>query len=113
MCKNCSIVEYSFEGAKSNPNFNLEPIHNLLSVLVKRNRLEIYAGDCPFDDMMKVLYAEERYTVRFYLRCPECGKIYLFGACIRGNAIYKCVEDISKEKIDNRIWGNKGIYYKK
>ena len=113
MCKNCDIVDSSFKGANSNPHLNLAPIHSLLSVLVKRKQLEIYAGDCPFDDMLEVLEEEKHYTVCFYLRCSECGKIYFFGACIRGTPIYKYIEDIKKEKIDNMIWGNEGVYYKK
>ena len=113
MCKNCDIVDSSFKGASSNPHFNLAPIHSLLSVLVKRKQLEIYAGDCPFDDMLEVLEEEKHDTVCFYLRCSKCGKIYFLGAYIRGTPIYKYVEDIKKEKIDNMIWGNKGVYYKK
>ena len=93
MCKNCDIVDSSFKGAYSNPHLNLAPIHSLLSVLVKRKQLEIYAGDCPFDDMLEVLEEEN--------------------GCIRGTPIYKYVEDIKKEKIDNMIWGNKGVYYQK
>lgn len=79
---------------------------------MKRKQLAIYAGDCPFDEMLKVLAEEKHYTTCFYLRCSECGKIYFFGACIRGTPIYKHIEDI-KKKIDNIIWGNEGIYSKK
>ena len=63
--------------------------------------------------MLEVLEEEKHDTVCFYLRCSKCGKIYFLGAYIRGTPIYKYVEDIKKEKIDNMIWGNKGVYYKK
>jgi len=111
MCKNCDIVDSSFKGACSNPHFNLTPLHSLLSVLVENSRLEIYAGDCVFDDMLEVLCKEEHYTVSFYLRCSQCGKIYFFGACIRGTPIYKYIKDIKKENIDNVVWGKMGVYY--
>lgn len=113
MCNNCDIVKRSFEGANSNPRLNLEPMHSLLSTLVERKRLEIYAGDCHIKDMLDILEEDKQFTVCFYLRCPECGKIYFFGACVRGTPIYKYIKDITKEKIDNMIWGKEGIYFKK
>ena len=112
MCNNCKIVYSTFEGAKSNPHLNLIPVYSLLSVLVKRGQLKIYAGDCPFEDMMQVLDEEKHYTVSFYLKCPECEEIYFFGACVRGTPVYKKIADISTEKISSLIWGSEGEYAK-
>jgi len=112
MCKNCDIVDSCFTGAKSNPHLNLVPVYSLLSVLVKRKQLEIYAGDCPFEDMMNVLNEEKHYTVCFYLKCSKCGRIYFLGTCIRGKPVYRAVDNIAEERIDNLIWGKEGTYFK-
>lgn len=111
MCNNCKIVESTFEGAKSNPHRNLCPVYNLLSDLVRTGRLIIYAGDCPFENMMQILDEEKHYTVCFYLQCPQCGEIYFFGACIRGTPIYKRIDNIFQENIGNLIWGTEGTYF--
>ena len=53
------------------------------------------------------------FVVCFYLKCAECGKLYFFGACIRGVPVYRVVENIADEKIDHRIWGKIGPYFNK
>lgn len=111
MCNNCKIVKSTFEGAKSNPHENLYPVYNLLSALVRTGRLIIYAGDCPFENMLQTLQEEKHFTVCFYLQCPQCEEIYFFGACIRGTPIYKRIVNISKENISNLIWGSEGTYF--
>lgn len=103
MCKNCDIVNGTFQGAQSNPHMNLSAVYSLLSFLVNKKRLIIYAGDCPFNNMMKILGEEKHFTVCFYLQCPQCGDIYFFGACTRGTPEYIKVNDISKENIDELI----------
>lgn len=110
-CENCGIADSCLKGAASNPYMNLEPVHALLSSLLEEKRLELYAGDCPFEDMMKVLSAEEHFTVCFYLRCPKCGEIYFFGACIRGMPVYKKADDLTDEEIRNLLWGKEGSYF--
>lgn len=112
MCKNCNIVKETFVSAKSNPYINLVSVHSLLSTLIKRGKLEIYAGDCLFEDMLKVLSEEKHFTVCFYLKCAKCGNFYFIGACIRGKPIYKKVEKITEENINDIIWGCEGTYFK-
>lgn len=111
MCTNCEIVKTAFAGAASEPHLNYLPIHALLSTMLKQNRLEVYAGDCPFDEMTEVLEGEEHYTVCFYFKCPECDTFYFFGACIRGVPIYKVINDISAEKLGKMLWGTEGTWF--
>ena len=73
--------------------------------------MELFAGDCLLEDTDSVLDAEQHYTVCHYMRCRSCEAIYLIGACIRGRPIYRRVEDIKKENLDNRLWGRCGTYY--
>ncbi len=111
MCCNCSIVDSAFTGARSNPDQNLIPVYSLLSVLVSGGQLEVYAGDCPFENMMQVLEEEKHFTVCFYLQCVKCGAMYFLGACIRGTPRYGKVENISLENIENLLWGREGTYF--
>lgn len=112
MCAYCDDVERGFKRAKLDPHKNLVPVYNLLADLIKRNQLKIYAGDCPFEEMLTVLDAERHYTVSFYLRCLKCKRIYFFGACIRGTPVYKFVENIGNERMDLVIWGKEGVYFR-
>lgn len=112
LCGNCDIVNKTFLGATTNPHRNLVPVYHLLAAVVAEKRLEIYAGDCSFEEMLEVLDEEKHYTVCFYLRCPQCGEMFFFGACIRGTPIYRQIENVGKENIDNLIWGKEGIYFR-
>lgn len=112
MCDNCEIVKAAFEGAKAQPHLNYPPLYAMLSEMLKERRLELYAGDCSFDRMTEVLEKETHYTVCFYLRCSECGKIYFFGACVRGEPKFEEISDITAENIDKMLWGREGEHFK-
>lgn len=111
MCKNCEIVRKTFEGAALSPNENLSPVYSLLLTMIKAKRLELYAGDCRFEDMFKILSNEEHFTVSFYLDCSVCGKLYFLGACIRG--VPKYLEaDYNESVINKTLWGSEGDFFK-
>lgn len=112
MCKNCKVVEELFIAASSNPHENYVPVYRLLEELIKQKRLEVYAGDCPFEDVLKVLNSEKHYTVSFYLACTQCSNIFFYGACIRGKPVYKKVENFSKEKTEALLRGREGLYFR-
>lgn len=112
MCDNCEIVKAAFEGAKAQPHLNYPPLHAMLSEMLKQRRLELYAGDCSFDRMTEVLEKETHYTVCFYLRCSECGKIYFFGACVQGEPKFEEISDITAVDIDKMLWGREGEHFK-
>lgn len=111
MCKNCRIIEGTFQAATSNPHMNYEPVYYLLSEMIRQKRLKIYAGDCIFDEALSILSMERHYTVSFYLECTSCYKVFFYGACIRGTPIYEQVDNINKEKIERLIWGKEGTYF--
>lgn len=112
MCDNCEIVKAAFEGAKSQPHLNYTPLHAMLSEMLKQRRLELYAGDCTFDEIPEVLDKETHYTVCSYLTCSECETVYFFGACVRGAPIFKEIRDITAENIDSMLWGREGELFK-
>ena len=113
MCNKCDLVKAAFAGAKNEPHLNYLPVHAMLSALLKQHRLELYAGDCPFDKMTEVLESEAHYTVCSYLKCTECDTFYFFGACIRGAPIYKVIDDISAKELGKMLWGTEGTYFRR
>ena len=111
MCENCDKVYKAFIKATSHPQEEFNVVFVLLLKMINSGELEIYAGDCAFEDMVSVLEEEKHYTVAFYLKCPFCQSYYFFGDCIRGLPKYKKVKDISVCNIDKMIWGKKGSYF--
>lgn len=112
MCKNCKIIEEVFQAAKSEAHMNYFPIYRMLEAMLAQNRIEVYAGDCPFGEALEVLNSDQHYTVSFYLECSRCYDIYFFGACIRGTPVYKKVENINREPVERLLWGKEGRYFR-
>ena len=111
MCNNCSILKAAFQSAPDN-RMNYSPILEMVKVMEKHGRVQLYAGDCLLSEIEGVLDKEEHYTVKHYIRCTECGQIYFFGACIRGKPAYKIVTDIDKEQdMLSALWGERGTLY--
>ena len=107
-CPSCTLLS-----AQASINSHRQ-YHQLLLDLMKRGRqglIELFAGDCPLEDANTVLEAEQHFTVCHYMRCRSCGAIYFVGACIRGTPVFRQVEDIKMENLDNRLWGRCGTYY--
>lgn len=111
MCGNCEIVKKTFEGAATLPNENFSLVYSMLSSMLKSRRLELYAGDCRFEDMPGVLSSEEHFTVCSYLSCSVCGKLYFLGACVRGVPKYLEAE-YNEDEIRKMLWGNVGDFFK-
>lgn len=87
----------------------------LLRDLMERERqggMELFAGDCPLAEAGAALEAEEHYTVCHYLRCRRCGALYFVGACIRGAPVLRRVEDLGGERLNARLWGRCGTFYR-
>lgn len=112
MCKNCDDIDTAFKNAQENPHKSFMPIYELLLSKIENEQLKIYAGDCKFKDMLKIIDEELHFTVCFYLQCPACGIFYFFGVCIRGAPVYKKLENITKKEIENIIWGKEGTFFK-
>lgn len=111
MCNNCEIVKRTFEGAAAAPNENFNPVYSLLLAMIRSKRLELYAGDCRFEDMQDVLSEEKHFTVCSYLRCSVCGKLFFLGACVRGAPKYLEAE-YNEGEIRKTLWGGEGDFFK-
>ena len=73
--------------------------------------MELYAGDCPLEEAEKHLWEEKHYTVCHYIKCTKCNRYFFIGACIRGTPIYKLLDSLTGEKIDNMLWGQCGTLF--
>ena len=110
-CSICGLLAAQMKEASGGSYRQYDQILQKLMELERQDVMELFAGDCLLEDTDSVLDAEQHYTVCHYMRCRSCEAIYLIGACIRGRPIYRRVEDIKKENLDNRLWGRCGTYY--
>jgi hypothetical protein len=111
MCQQCDIIEVLFKAASKDAHKNYYPVLRFLQALEEEKYIELYAGDCLLEDAMKILESEQQYTVCHYFQCKSCKAIYFLGACIRGVPIFKKIENIEQENLNNMISGNIGTYY--
>jgi|BioPla2DNA2_1021312.scaffolds.fasta_scaffold32279_4 hypothetical protein len=112
MCEQCYELRKLFEAGDSNSHYNYIPTLSFINEMVKQGRLELYAGDCPIEDVEKHLSEEIHYTIRHYFRCKSCNDYFFIGACIRGTPIYKIMKNVDSENFENLLWGKYGILFK-
>jgi len=112
MCKNCYVIEGLFRAAQSNPHQNYLPVIAFITALADMKVIELFAGDCPLDEVQKHIWDEGHYTIQHYFRCPSCNEHFYVGACIRGTPIYKVVKDV-EPRILNTLWGKTGTYFER
>lgn len=107
VCPGCGVLAGRLKSAGRDRR-QYSVILDMLMELEEKGMIELLAGDCPLKDAGAELEAERHYTVCHYLRCRTCGTVYFVGACIRGTPVYRQVEDLARENIDNRLWGRCG-----
>lgn len=107
MCDKCSEISLVFEKYKAKKDYEnvIKEVCRLIMLRIDKNEMEIYAADCLIEKIMEIVEKEEHYTICTYLKCLNCKNYYFFGICIRGEPVYKKVENINKEEIDRLIWG--------
>lgn len=69
---------------------------------VASGRMRERRGDVPLADMIALLESELKYTVVAYLDCLDCGRVLLWGLCVRGAPILRHAEPA---ETDRRPWG--------
>ncbi|KGX84156.1 hypothetical protein [Pontibacillus marinus] len=111
MCGNCFILTELFKTADSNPHQNYFPILALLKEMNKQSRIDLFAGDCPLEEVERHLSEEKHYTIQHYFKCVDCNQYFLIGACIRGMPIYKCLDDLKDLKVKSTLWGSCGSIF--
>lgn len=110
-CPFCCLLATQMEEASDDAYRQYDQILRKLMELERLGSMELFAGDCPLEDIDAVLDAEQHYTVCHYMRCRRCGALYFVGACIRGTPVFRQVTDIRKENLNTRLWGRYGTYY--
>ncbi len=111
MCNSCYVLEELFKASESNPHENYFPTFAFINEMVTQGRLELYAGDCPLEEMKKHLADEHHFTIQHYFKCKSCNTYYLIGACIRGTPLYKVMLNLTDINFDKNLWGRIGTYY--
>ena len=113
LCDKCYILTELFKAAESNSHQNYIPTLSFINEMIKQGRIELYAGDCPIEEVKKNLNDETHYTICHYFMCKGCNHYYFIGACIRGTPVYKTIDSIKNVNFDNMLWGRYGaLYYK-
>jgi len=111
VCNKCNVLKELFKGAESNSHQNYLPVLAFIKEMVRQRRIELFAGDCPLEEVEKQLYDEINYTIEHYLRCKSCNQYFFVGACIRGMPIYKVMDNLNNINFDNTLWGQWGTLY--
>lgn len=112
-CLCCGPIATQMKETSSNSYRQYDLILQILMELERQGVMELFAGDCLLKDVDTVLGSEQHYTVCQYMRCRSCGAIYFIGACIRGAPVYRKVENLQKENLDTKLWGQYGTYFSK
>jgi hypothetical protein len=112
VCEKCYALAELFKAADKNPHENYLPSIAFIEQLVKQGELELYAGDCPLEEIEKHLEEESHYTICHYFVCKQCNEYFFIGVCIRGRPIYKVKKDLKDENFNNILWGRCGTFYK-
>ncbi|MDV3426203.1 MAG: hypothetical protein LIR50_03300 [Bacillota bacterium] len=111
MCDKCYILTELFKAAESNSHQNYIPTLSFIKEMIKQGRIELYAGDCPIEEVEKNLNDEIHYTIRHYFKCKTCDRYFFIGDCIRGVPVYKIIDNIKTVNFDNMLWGRYGTLY--
>ena len=111
MCEQCYVLDQLLEAGKSNTHQNYFPTLMFLNELVKEGNLELYAGDCPIDEVRMHIKSAKHYTIVHYFRCKNCDRIFFVGSCIKGKPTFRTIENISSVNLKNGLWGRCGTYY--
>lgn len=110
-CTCCGPLAAQMKEANGNASRRYGAILRNLMERERQGEMELFAGDCPLEDTVAVLDAEQHYTVCHYMRCRRCGALYFVGACIRGTPVFRQVSDITKENPGTRLWGRCGTLF--
>lgn len=111
-CNHCNDVANAFIEARKDPHHRWIDVYNLLKAKVDEGKFEVYASTCDFDNALHEIAYENHYCFYFYLRCIECGEIYLLGICVRGTPIFQTSEEFRENQVERTVDSGIGTYFK-
>ena len=116
ICKTCEFIRDVFEAAKKDAHDTYWPVVALLKDMEQQGRIELFAGDCPIDEIGQHLNEEIHFSVCHYFKCTSheryYGEKYFFiGACVRGTPIFKVLNSLDGENLTNILWGKTGVLF--
>ncbi len=110
-CSYCEDVAGAFTEAKKDPLHSWESVYALLKSKVDEGKFEVYASTCDFGNALHEIAYENHYCFYFYLKCFECGEIYLLGICIRGTPVFYTSEEFRENQIERTVDSGIGTYF--
>jgi len=116
ICSTCEFIRDVFEAARKDAHSTYGPVIALLKELEQQGRIELFAGDCPLDEIGQHLNGEIHFTVCHYFKCTShkryYGEKYFFiGACVRGAPRFNVLNSLENEKIATMLWGKTGMLF--
>jgi len=111
MCEKCYVLKELFKAAESNSHQNYIPTLSFIQEMTRQDRIELFAGDCPLEEVEKHLSEEIHYTIQHYFKCKSCKQYFFIGACIRGMPVYEIMDNIKNINFDSILWGRFGTLY--
>jgi len=114
ICSTCAFIRDVFEAAQKDAHSTYGPVIALLKELERQGRIELFAGDCPIDEIGRHLNEEIHFTVRHYFKCTSherhYGEKYFFiGACVRGAPIFTVLDSLAGKNL--MLWGKTGTSF--
>ena len=114
ICSTCAFIRDVFEAAQKDAHSTYGPVIALLKELERQGRIELFAGDCPIDEIGRHLNEEMHFTVRHYFKCTSherhYGEKYFFiGACVRGAPIFTVLDSLAGKNL--MLWGKTGTSF--
>ena len=95
MDKFCHCCGTALVHCTGDPSYNIDATATTDALIerISDGRMSVIKGDCPLEKMMKLFWADMKYTIVQFLRCHECGNVLFWGLCVRGAPIYKAASD--------------------
>ena len=118
ICKTCDFIQDVFAAAKKDAHHTYGPVTMLLKEMEQQKRIELFAGDCPIDEISQHLNEEIHFAVRHYFKCTShdrhYGERYFFiGACVRGAPSFTILDSLADENLATVLWGKTGVLFEK
>lgn len=94
-CQNCTKLEELFEEANevSYKHDYVRIIYDYLKRMYDERKIDVYMADYYFPNFYNELSRESQFTYKAYLQCVNCKKIFLLGVCIRGEPMFKVLNN--------------------
>lgn len=111
MCPKCKEIKVIFKEATVDPYHLYLPTLYYLKEKMLSGGIDLYAGDCPIDEVENNLKSEIHSTICHYFKCDYCNQIFFVGSAIHGTPTFSLINDVSDDIMNRVLWGRYGSRY--